>query len=102
MIRGLKAKALLADKGYVSNDFRRHVQRRCMKVVIPPKSNAKRPHKYSKYLYKQRNRIERCFNKLKLTSEDYGHPFRPKRRTLTSQTVTLAAISLWLRAIYVD
>lgn len=100
LIRGLKAKALIADKGYVSKDFRRHVQRRRMKVVIPPKSNAKRPHKYSKYLYKQRNRIERCFNKLK-------HFRRLATRfdrndAHYAATITLASIALWLRALYVD
>lgn len=100
LMRGLKAKALIADKGYVSKDLRRHVQRRGMKVVIPPKSNAKRPHKYSKYLYKKRNRIERCFNKLK-------HFRRLATRfdrndAHYAATVTLASIALWLRVLYVD
>jgi putative transposase len=100
LIRGLKAKALLADKGYTSKAFRQHLQRRRMKVVIPPKSNAKHPHKYSKYLYKQRNRIERCFNRLK-------HFRRLATRFDRNDahykaTVTLAAIALWLKALYVD
>jgi hypothetical protein len=33
--------------------------------VIPPKANRKTPRRYRKALYKQRNRMERCFSKLK-------------------------------------
>jgi len=100
LIRGLKAKALLADKGYTSKDLRRHVQRRGMKVVIPPRSDLKRPHKYSKYLYKKRNCIERCFNKLKHFRR---FATRYDRNDAHYQaTATLASISLWLRHLYVD
>jgi transposase len=35
------------------------------KAVIPPKRNRKVQLEYNKYLYKQRNRIEPCFSKLK-------------------------------------
>ncbi len=34
-------------------------------AVIPPKSNRKSPWEYDRELYKQRNLIERAFNKLK-------------------------------------
>jgi len=33
--------------------------------VIPPKSNRRAPHHYDKAFYKERNLIERFFNKLK-------------------------------------
>jgi transposase len=100
LIRGLKAKALLADKGYIGKPLRRHLQRRGIKPVIPPRSNARRPCKYSKHLYKHRNRIERCFNKLKHFRR---FATRYDRNDAHFQaTVTLASISLWLRALYVD
>jgi hypothetical protein len=35
------------------------------KAVIPPKSNRKQQREYDKELYKKRNRIERCFSRLK-------------------------------------
>ncbi len=35
------------------------------KAVIPPRSNRKQQREYDKALYKLRNRIERCFSKLK-------------------------------------
>jgi transposase len=100
LVRGLKAKALLADKGYTSKPLRRYLQRRGMKVVIPPRSDLKRPHKYSKYLYKKRNHIERCFNRLKHFRR---FATRYDRNDVHYQaTATLASISLWLRALYVD
>jgi len=100
LIRGLKAKALLADKGYTSKSLRRHLQRRSMKAVIPPRSNFKRPYKYSKHLYKHRNRIERCFNRLKHFRR---FATRYDRNDAHYQaTATLASISLWLRVLFVD
>ena len=33
--------------------------------MIPPKSNRRQPREYDKELYKKRNRIERCFSRLK-------------------------------------
>ncbi len=41
-----------------------HVEAMEAKAVIPPKRNRKVQREYDKDLYKQRNRIERCFNKL--------------------------------------
>jgi transposase len=100
LIRGLKAKALLADKGYTGKSLRRHLQRRSIKVVIPPRSNLKRPYKYSEYLYKHRNRIERCFNRLKHFRRFATRFDRNDAHYLA--TATLASISLWLRMLYVD
>jgi transposase len=34
-------------------------------AVIPPKLNRKQQREYDRNLYKQRNRIERCFSRLK-------------------------------------
>lgn len=55
----------LADKGYDTDDIVEHVVAMGAAVVIPPKSNRKVQREYDKELYKQRNRIERCFSKLK-------------------------------------
>jgi len=100
LIRGIKAKALLADKGYISKSLRRHVQRRGMKPVIPPRSNFKKPLRYSKYLYKKRNHIERCFNKLKHFRRLATRYDRNDAHYFA--TVTLASIALWLKVLYVD
>jgi transposase len=56
---------VLADKGYDSDAIVEHVATMGAVAVIPPKSNRKVQREYDKDLYKQRNRIERCFSKLK-------------------------------------
>jgi transposase len=61
-----KVEAVLADKGYdadcivaaIENDI-------SAEVVIPPKINRKVLRYYDKELYKQRNLIERLFNRIK-------------------------------------
>jgi transposase len=61
-----KTEAVIADKGYDSDKIVAHVQETMKaKAVIPPRSNRKQQRNYDKALYKLRNRIERCFNKLK-------------------------------------
>jgi transposase len=65
LLAGLKAKAVIADKGYDSRTLRDLVRAKRMRVVIPSKANRKRAIRYDKEIYKQRNLVERCFNKLK-------------------------------------
>jgi transposase len=60
-----KPRALLADKGYDSNDIREDLKQRGIKSVIPPRSNRKTPIRYDRKLYKTRNGIERHFGFLK-------------------------------------
>ena len=56
---------VLADKGYDSDAIVAHIAAMGAVVVIPPKRNRKVQREYDKDLYKHRNRIERCFSKLK-------------------------------------
>ena len=60
-----QADAVLADKGYDADAIVQHIQARGAEAVIPPRANRKTKREYDKTLYKQRNRIERCFSKLK-------------------------------------
>jgi transposase len=60
-----KAEAVLADKGYDADAIVEYVEAMGARAVIPPKRNRKVQREYDKALYKQRNRIERCFSKLK-------------------------------------
>ena len=60
------AEAVIADKGYDSDAIVAHVETEMSaKAVIPPRSNRKQQRNYDQALYKLRNRIERCFSKLK-------------------------------------
>jgi transposase len=59
------ATAVLADKGYDADAMVRHMEASGAQPVIPPKANRTQPRRYDKTLYTQRNRMERCFSKLK-------------------------------------
>jgi putative transposase len=61
----MKADALLADKGYDADYIIEAAQKMGAEAVIPPKSNRIIQREYDKELYKERNFVERLFNKLK-------------------------------------
>jgi transposase len=58
-------RAMLADKGYDSDEVRSALLLRGILPVIPPKANRKEQIACDFRAYKDRNRIERMFNKLK-------------------------------------
>ena len=61
-----EAEAVIADKGYDSDKIVEHVEKTMQaRAVIPPRSNRKQQRDYDRNLFKLRNRIERCFSKLK-------------------------------------
>ena len=60
-----RPKAMLADKGYDGDDVRAALLMKGILPVIPPKANRKEPAACDFTRYKDRNRIERMFNKLK-------------------------------------
>ena len=59
------ARYLLADKAYDADHWRDYLKSRCIRPVIPNKSNRKKPHPFNKTRYKGRNVIERMFGRLK-------------------------------------
>ena len=59
------AKALLADRGYDSNWFRKALAQRGCKPCIPSTKSRKIPLTYDTTLYKQRHKIENMFARLK-------------------------------------
>ena len=66
LIRWTKAaKKLLGDKAYDSAELRQWLNDRGTKVVVPNRSNRKRPFSFDKKSYKQRHRIENAFCRLK-------------------------------------
>jgi transposase len=65
LIDGQVMQALLADKGYNANYMIEAPIQVGAGAVIPPSSIRKTPGNYDSTLYKERNLIERMFNKLK-------------------------------------
>ena len=56
---------LLADKGYDTDEILSFLKDRGVTACIPPKENPTIQREYDKELYKERNLVERFFNKLK-------------------------------------
>ena len=94
-----EAEAVLADKGYDSDAIVEHVEAMGAKAVIPPKRNRKVQREHDEDLYKQRNRIERCFSKLKCFRR-FATRYE-KSKACFQSLVALACAWMHLR-LYVD
>ena len=60
-----EVEAVGGDRAYDSDAIRAMIAAAGKEAVIPPRSNRLRPAAYDKEKYKQRNKAERLFNKLK-------------------------------------
>ena len=86
---------MLGDKGYDADHLCQAIERTGAAVVIPPKRNRKTQRPYDYALYKERNQIERFFNKLK----QFRRVATRYDKLLANFMgfVKLAAIAIWLR-----
>ena len=93
---GPEPRVLLADRGYDSDHIRETMAAKGTATVIPTRKNRKVQIAIDDYIYALRNRIERCFNKLKNSRR------LATRYDKTAQSylgfVQIAAIRLWMRA----
>ena len=95
LLEGQEAEAVIADKAYDSNDLRDRIIAMKAQAVIPSKRNRKVFTPHDGDIYKHRNRIERCFNRLKHFRR---FATRYDRRTVHFKGfVHLAAAMIWLR-----
>ena len=65
LLENLEPNAVIADKGYDSDALVDALADREIAAVIPPKTNRKAPRKTDFALYRERNLVERFFNKIK-------------------------------------
>ena len=65
LVEGREMKALIADKGYDADYMVKVAKDAKAQAVIPSRARRKVPREYDQELYKERNLIERMFNKLK-------------------------------------
>lgn len=89
-----KPRLFLADKGYDGDSVREELLIHGIRPVIPPKANRKVPPFCDYRAYRDRNRIERMFNRLKqfrriATRYD-------KTRKSFEAFLVLAAAKIWL------
>ncbi len=95
LIDGFQAEAVLADKAYDNNDIRQALAEAGAEAVIPSTRSRKTPIPHDKIAYKQRNLIERCFNKLKHFRR---FATRYDRRAVHYLAfIHIAAAMLWMR-----
>ena len=64
LLAGFKARYVLADKGYDSRELVNFIRALGSEPVIPARS-CQQPRVHDKLRYRMRNRIERCFARLK-------------------------------------
>ena len=102
---------ILADKAYTNRPARTALRGRGIKAVIPERdiqitwrrakgSRGGRPPAFDTALYKQRNTVERCINKLKqfrAVATRYD-----KREYMFQATVDIATMKIWLRDLTQD
>ncbi len=66
MLEGLEPRAVvIADKGYDADSVRSCIRSQGAIPNIPNRSNRKKKYRWKKAVYRQRNLVERFFNKLK-------------------------------------
>ena len=95
LIEGFVADATLADKGYDADHLCERIAASDGEIVIPPKRNRTVKRPYDAELYKERNIIERFFNKLK----QFRRVATRYDKLLVNFMgfVKLAAIAIWLK-----
>lgn len=94
LIDGLVAEHLLADKGYDSRSLVVAAEAAGMTVLIPSRSNSLEPRVYDPVIYRERNQVERLFNRLKNCRRVATRYEKTARNYLAM--VQLAATMLWL------
>lgn len=95
LVDGLNADALLADKGYDAGHLIEKLEKAGTEIVTPPIRGRTIQRTYDAALYKERNRIERFFNKLK----QFRRVATRYDKLLANFMgfVKLAAILIWLK-----
>lgn len=95
LLEGLETEAVLADKAYDANWLRALIRQMGAEAVIPCNPTRKLPIPYDRAAYKARNRIERCFNKLK-----HFRRFATRYDRLAIHFLSfihLAAVMIWMQ-----
>ena len=95
LVDGFDAGVTIADKGYDADHLIERIVQTGTTAVIPPKRNRKVQRPYDADLYKERNIIERFFNKLK----QFRRVATRYDKLLVNFMgfVKLAAIAIWLK-----
>lgn len=89
-----RPKRVVADKAYGSRAFRQFLRRRGIRITLPRKSNERRRGPFDKAVYRERNHVERFFNRLKQCRRIATR--YEKRAVNYAAMITIAMILMWL------
>jgi transposase len=94
LLANVEAAVVIADKGYDSDAILELISARGALAVIPPTRSRKVRRRYDRTLYKERNHVERFFNRIK----QYRGLATRYEKTATSYLAMLhlACLRLWL------
>jgi transposase len=95
LLAGMAPEAILADRAYDSTALRQQIDSIGARAVIPSTRSRKIPIPHDPILYRLRNRIERCFNKLK-----HFRRFATRYDRLAAHFLAfihIAAATIWMR-----
>lgn len=95
LLEGQTADHVIADTAYDSRALRDIIQAIGAQAVIPSNPTRKHPFEHDPAVYRLRNRIERCFNKLKHFRR-FATRF-DRRAAHFLAFIHLAAAMLWMR-----
>jgi len=88
-------KQLLGDKAYDSDALREWLKTRNTEPVIPNKKNRKTPYPFKKRRYRQRNKIERMFCRLK-DARRIATRYDKSAKTYLNAICLMAVVYWWL------
>jgi transposase len=89
-----RPKRVVGDKGYSYRSVRRFLRQRGIRCTIPRRSNQHHGGPFDRAIYRQRNRVERLFNRLKQHRRIATRYEKLAANYLAM--LTLAAILLWI------
>ena len=86
---------MLADKAYDADWIRDLIWEQGAIDVIPSKSNRKLPKDFNAGIYKERNKIERFFGRLKASFRRIATRYEKTSRNFLAM-IKLASVRLWI------
>jgi transposase len=89
-----RPKRLVGDKGYSGRKVRHYCRRHGIQPVIPTKRHERPQRHFDRALYRERNTVERCINRL--TQYRRVATRSEKLAATYLAMVTIAAILMWL------
>lgn len=95
MLIGLDFEYVLADRSYAAQHFIDVIIAHGAQPVIPPKQNAKQPHAYDAWRYRERHLVECFIGKIKHFRRVFSRFDKLARRYLGF--LHLSSVLVWLR-----